>query len=77
MSGWISVVDRKPLQQDYQSAYVTINVIVTDGNKVGMATYAMGGNHIGRPWSEFTMEPVELGVITHWMQLPEPPKDGE
>lgn len=74
MSEWISVEDRQPLQQDYRSAFLTIDVIVTDGLRVGVSTYAIGGNHVGRPWGDFTSGAVELGYITHWMPLPEPPR---
>ena len=72
MSEWISVEDRLPIEQDYQSTYLDCQVIATDGTNVYQNTYEIGGNHIGRPWSGFTED--EGNYITHWMPLPEPPK---
>ncbi|MGL5396550.1 MAG: DUF551 domain-containing protein [Shewanella sp.] len=76
MSEWISVYDRLPIEQDYQSSYLTTNVIVTDGVSVSVATYAIGGNHIGKPWGDFVSdENPHIGYYSHWMPLPEPPKN--
>lgn len=69
MNEWISVDDaEKPITQDYQSAYLTRDVIVTNGYRVWVSSYAIGGNHVGIPWEGFTED-----SITHWMPLPDTP----
>tara|TARA_R110002051_G_scaffold5421_1_gene28054 strand:+ start:234 stop:515 length:282 start_codon:yes stop_codon:yes gene_type:complete len=73
MSNWISVEDELPISQDYQSALLGCEVLVSDGVSVYSNTYAIGGNHIGRPWGAFSDD--MNNKITHWMPLPEPPKD--
>lgn len=72
---WISVKDEAPIQQDFQSVYLDRMVIVTDGVNVDIGSFAIGGNKIGKPWAKFSdYGQIESDDITHWMPLPEPPK---
>ena len=54
MSKWISVKDRLPIEQDYKSTLVGRDVLITDGYKVKVCEFQMGGNHIGIPWRSFS-----------------------
>lgn len=65
---WISVYDQLP---DYNMV-----VIVTDGENVGTGyRYALGETGF-MGWA-VPFADIEEDDVSHWMPLPEPPKDGE
>lgn len=71
---WISVTERLPDGDE--------DVLVTDGNALAVGYYRPDANawdscEFG--WIENRPDPYPsgLGTVTHWMPLPEPPKDGE
>lgn len=65
---WISVYDQLP---DYNMV-----VLVTDGEDVGTGyRYAIGETGF-MGWA-VPFADIEEDDISHWMPLPEPPKDGE
>ena len=69
---WIPVTERLP---EYME-----NVLVTDGAFSGMGWRDYYDCHGTKPREDYWISPNtnvnDLG-ITHWMPLPEPPKDGE
>lgn len=65
---WISVYDQLP---DYNMV-----VLVTDGEDVGTGyRYALGETGF-MGWA-VPFADIEEDDVSHWMPLPEPPKDGE
>ena len=65
---WISVYDQLP---DYNMV-----VLVTDGEDVGTGyRYALGETGF-MGWA-IPFADIEEDDVSHWMPLPEPPKDGE
>lgn len=79
MREWIKVSDRMPLEAPPEGEYVATDVLASDGYRVAQVTCTAGNpltdsGHI--PWVEFTNYG-EIGAedITHWMPLPEPPKE--
>ena len=65
---WISVYDQLP---DYNMV-----VLVTDGEDVGTGyRYALG--ETGFTGWAVPFADIEEDDVSHWMPLPEPPKDGE
>lgn len=79
MSEWIKVSDRMPLMNPRKGDYVSIDVLVTDGLRVAMATCASGNPLTDNgyvAWVDFTdYGEIPSEDITHWMPLPEPPKE--
>lgn len=68
ISTWIPVTERLP---DYD-----LVVLVTDGEDVGTGyRYALG--ETGFTGWAVPFADIEEDDISHWMPLPEPPKDGE
>ena len=75
---WIKCSDRLPLEiskaDEYES--VQVNVLYMEdyegenGNGVGVEFYTVGDKP--RPWGIWSNH---TGNITHWMPLPEPPKE--
>lgn len=69
---WIPVTERLP---EYME-----NVLVTDGVFSGMGWRDWYDHHGTKPREDYWISPNtnvnDLG-ITHWMPLPQPPKDGE
>jgi hypothetical protein len=73
MSEWISVKDRLPLSPTGTSekVYETVDVLVTDGKYVCSAEF-----QAGRTWADWCKYDDIPGCdVTHWMPLPELPKD--
>jgi hypothetical protein len=72
MSEWISVDERLPIT-DRDGDFQSMQVIVTDGERVGVTDFNAGG--MPKPWSAFD-DYGDIGPdhITHWQPLPEPPK---
>ena len=88
--GWISVKDRLPEQQHYvdiidelgdpghryeymKSRPVTVWMNVNGDQWIDTAEYWTEGEN--RYWQNFESEYAE-DAVTHWMPLPEPPKEG-
>lgn len=76
MSEWISVKDKLPDKDDIN------DYLITDGKRCFVGFY----RHKVKAWDNFTLGwvqeyysdgSVEDIEITHWMPLPEPPKDGD
>ncbi|MEO4185195.1 DUF551 domain-containing protein [Acinetobacter pittii] len=68
---WISVEDRLPVNnadEMGEQLYISQEVIVFDGVTVSAAEFNVGNTIVF--WSAFN----KVGV-THWMSLPEPPKN--
>ena len=65
---WIPVTERLPFAD---SGDVSQKVLVTDGQD--MATAEWFNFEMCEPFWSYT----GMGDITHWMPLPEPPKEGE
>ena len=67
---WIPVTERLP--------EMLVNVIVTDGKHVGMAWRDWYEDRVTKMQNEYWCAPnseVNEEHITHWMPLPEPPKE--
>lgn len=79
MSEWIKISERMPLENPLEGDYVAMDVLATDGFIVAMATCASGNPLTGNgyePWVAFTnYGDIDAEDITHWMPLPEPPKE--
>lgn len=68
---WISVSDRLPIDPCTVNIYDTKTVIVaTHFDDVFTVEYSCG--NIGKPWHKF--EGCAESYITHWMPIPDPPK---
>ena len=79
-TAWISVKDRLPehppdtTDEKGRACFCTTNyVIVTNGKKVFTAYFEHQGRQPGYFWYRDSAH--ELTDITHWMPLPEPPKE--
>jgi hypothetical protein len=73
MSEWVSVDDRLPLVAVDGQSFATVEVLVTDGDRVFSTEFKAGG--IPRAWTEFDgYGAIARSQITHWMPLPGPPK---
>jgi hypothetical protein len=74
MSEWISVIDRLPLQplkEDGLQSFRDILCIATDGKTVTTADF-----QAGKGWAQWGgYNSIAGNTITHWMPLPEAPKD--
>jgi hypothetical protein len=71
MSEWISVKERLPegyYRNDTESRPVIVYREYYDEMRVG---------YYDHYWQEFyTVDDLIMGHVTHWMPLPEPPKEG-
>ena len=76
MSEWISVKDRLPDEDDIN------DYLITDGKRCFVGFY----HHKAKGWDNFTLGwiqeyyadgEVDDIEITHWMPLPEPPKESD
>lgn len=73
MSEWIKCSDRLPMDELTNPAYETMECIAySKSTGVITAWYAVGGCHVGKRWGQWS---VTYADITHWMPLPEPPKE--
>lgn len=72
MSNWISVKDRLPETDNLVLVVVSIKPCenITLNGAFGLAEYSEG-EWILEMWPEW-----EDAVVTYWMPLPEPPKEG-
>ena len=73
VSGWISVSDRLPSEGDYRECHETWDgaVIWTNGYDIGLGCY----HNFTRNWADIYDGYID--DVTHWMPLPEPPKEDE
>ena len=72
-SGWISVDERLPTEEEYRDEYgELIPILVTEKD----TTYPYRALYDGKTWGDGL---TAIPTITHWMPLPEPPemKGGE
>jgi hypothetical protein len=70
-SGWISVNDRMP-----ETCHAVL-VYTPHYKNIWAATMHEDGNwYIWSPGGRVLLDPDWYGPITHWMPLPEPPKEG-
>ena len=67
MSEWISVKDRLPEKDDTYLVYIVANNVPKDK---GITTLRY--TNLSK---RFIYEDVYLFTVTHWMPLPEPPKE--
>ena len=75
---WIKCEDRLPiLETDKFKDYESFEVIVYDGHRVFSCDVGAGRAH--KFWCEFILDGMNgyQKHITHWMPLPEPPKETE
>ncbi len=68
---WINVKDRLPITEKDMGTdnYKAVEVIVFTNDEVCCCEFVAGNSF--EFWSEFELENSD---ITHWMQLPDPPK---
>ena len=67
-SGWISVDERLPTEEEYRDEYgELIPILVTEKD----TTYPYRALYDGKTWGDGL---TAIPTITHWMPLPEPPK---
>ena len=73
IDGWISVKDRLPDEEDYRSCHENWDgcVIWTNGSDIGLGWYSMTTGD----WAD--IYDCDIDDVTHWMPLPEPPKEDE
>ena len=77
---WISCKDKMPdtPEQGMDAMYSDYCLVCDDFGWIGMAYYMTDGQ---KSWWEFADAQNKIKIdwteITHWMPLPEPPKDGE
>lgn len=75
---WISVEDRLPeaTVHDYNDSW-TEDVLVTDGKRIGIGHvgYTREDKVETSRWSAVHEEVKDFSIVTHWMPLPELPKD--
>jgi hypothetical protein len=67
MSEWISVKDEMPKED--------VNVLVTDGSCWCSVWCLYSSAYAGDCWEDDYGYWQDLDDVTHWMQLPEPPKE--
>lgn len=70
VGGWISVEDRLP--DKWQNVLSCIVAVDGSWKHVGTDIYFGGGR-----WAMITHDECEEMKITHWMPMPEPPKEDE
>lgn len=67
-SGWISVEERLPTEEEYRDEYrELIPILVTEKDTI----YPYRALYDGKTWGDGL---TAITTITHWMPLPEPPK---
>jgi len=74
MSKWISVDDRLP-EVGKAGAYRSNDVLVIDNGEILMACFVKIKS--GAYWWRMSHLDEKLNHVTHWMPLPEPPKENE
>ncbi len=76
MSEWIPVTERLPEpDEDYGPFTYSVVVLATDGVGCHCAFYQRYEDEEFEPsWILTGPDGYELGGVTHWMPLPEPPK---
>ena len=71
---WIKCSERLPMDPSIDSVYDTLDVLVTDGDRVASMEFQRG-HGCGKPWAAWTVYgPLHPNLVTHWMPLPEPPQ---
>ena len=73
---WISVEDDLPETQREDGGYFSSKkCLVVCAGEIEIATFQHGGDNMGwRNWCSEIYEEIS-DYVTHWMPLPEPPKD--
>ena len=71
-SKWIPVTERLP---EYKTEVLTRSKMGTSGHSFAVAALWMVDDEIGWVFDD-GFEPQDIAEITHWMPLPEPPKEG-
>lgn len=71
VDGWISVKDRLPGEEDYRQCHENWDgaVIWTNGSDIGLGWYYTSTGN----WAD--IYDCNIDDVTHWMTLPEPPKE--
>ena len=70
MAKWVSIAERKPKRGEYV-------LFLYDKNSRNPTLFAKNTMAVGRyDYGMFLVDGCQVG-ITHWMPLPEPPKEGE
>ena len=74
-AGWISIADRKPIEQkDFSGVFQWVDVIASGGGEVCKMTYQAGKS--GGYWSAFSSYgEINAEKVTHWQPLPAPPEE--
>ena len=73
---WIPVTERLPENNRPVMVYLK-NYTIQGGYVVHIGTYDTAGFWFLRTQPGISSFPVHDWVVTHWMPLPEPPKDGD
>lgn len=73
VGGWISVKDRLPKQK--WTNYLVATKIQTDGTRGFNIAWVNDDNGVWKSNDEWICDGRE--IVTHWMPLPEPPKENE
>ena len=68
---WISVEECLPCAVDTLTGYYTEEVLIVSGGNTEYCEFSSGP--LPEPWYKFGE--FHKGFITHWMPLPEPPKE--
>lgn len=68
-------VSKPPFEASKYVTYETFDYLVTDGINVGICAFDRGGGHVNNPWAAWNeFGDIKPESITHWMQIPKPPK---
>ncbi|MDR0212864.1 MAG: hypothetical protein LBJ15_02530 [Comamonas sp.] len=63
-----------PMEPDANVVFESETYLVTDGCAVATCDFCRG-NGAGKPWAGWSMYGgIGAGLITHWMQMPAPPR---
>tara|TARA_R110000772_G_scaffold9603_1_gene31446 strand:+ start:79 stop:297 length:219 start_codon:yes stop_codon:yes gene_type:complete len=68
---WISVEDRLPVDINSIKFYGLQEILIVTGCRTEYCEFTYGP--VPEPWVKF--DNFHKGFITHWMPLPEPPKE--
>lgn len=70
---WVSVKDRLPGEEDYRQCHENWDgaVIWTNGSDIGLGWYYTSTGN----WSD--IYDCKIDDVTHWMPIPEPPKEDD